>query len=138
MNGHAVHAASHPFTELLAASPSNGDVEEWGTGASGVNSTSADPASPVVSSGGGGAGPLYMPMPHLMGAPAYARPPRIVTETPRPLDPDDLPIEAMRSPEDEALLSGAYQPADDGEPTIKPSSQGGLRAVASRLFGSGD
>jgi hypothetical protein len=52
-------------------------------------------------------------------------------------DPDDLPIEAMRSPEDEALLSGAYEHVDDDAPTIKPSSQGGLRAVASRLFGSG-
>ncbi|MET1232877.1 MAG: hypothetical protein ABWY52_08525 [Candidatus Limnocylindrales bacterium] len=134
MNGHAVRTASHPFTELLAASPLGPDVEVTAT--SGPSSTSAEPPPPVVSSGGGGSAPLYMPMPHLMGAPAYARPPRIVAETPRPLDPDDLPIEAMRSPEDEALLSGTYQPLDDDTPTIKPSSQGGLRAVASRLFGS--
>jgi hypothetical protein len=34
-------------------------------------------------------------MPKLMGAPAYARPPRPVDETPRPLTRDDLPIEAQ-------------------------------------------
>lgn len=101
----------------------------------------ASPA-PVSSGGGGGGGgggfSRHMAMPQLMGAPAYARPPRIVAETPRPLDPDDLPIEAMRGPEDEARLSGSYQqPAGDMAPTITPSSQGGLRAVASRLFGSG-
>jgi hypothetical protein len=77
-------------------------------------------------------------MPQLLGAPAYARPPRVVAESPRPLDPDDLPIEAMRSPEDHALLSATYQqPGDDAQATIQPSSQGGLRAVASRLFGVG-
>jgi hypothetical protein len=94
-------------------------------------------ASPVSGSGGGGSS-RHMAMPQLLGAPAYARPPRIVAETPRPLDPDDLPIEAMRSPEDEALLSGVTdRSASDPPPTIRPSSQGGLRAVASRLFGSG-
>lgn len=97
-------------------------------------------ASPApVSGGGGGGSSRHMAMPQLMGAPAYARPPRRVDETPRPLDPDDLPIEAMRSPEDEALLSATYQqPAGEPQPTLKPSSQGGLRAVASRLFGSGN
>ena len=95
-------------------------------------------ASAATSSGGGGGSSRHMAMPQLMGAPAYARPPRIVEETPRPLDLDDLPIEAMRSPEDEALLSAVYQPfAGDPPPTLEPSSKGGLRAVASRLFGSG-
>jgi hypothetical protein len=136
MNGHAVRTASHPFTEILAASPLGPEVEATGTATPGASSPPASSASPGVSSGGGGSAPLYMPMPHLMGAPAYARPPRIVAESPRPPDPDDLPIEAMRSPEDEALLAGTYQPVDDGTPTITPSSQGGLRAVASRLFGS--
>jgi len=91
------------------------------------------------SSGGGGGGTVrFMAMPQLMGAPAYARPPRIVEETPRPLDPDDLPIAAMRSPEDEALLSGVYELTNvEPEPTLQPSSQGGLRGIASRLFGSG-
>jgi len=92
-------------------------------------------AGPSVPGGGGSS--RYMAMPQLMGAPAYARPPRIVAETPRPLDPDDLPIEALRSPEDEALLLAAYHPTDDQPPSLTPSSQGGLRAVAARLFGSG-
>ena len=88
--------------------------------------------------GGGGASSRFMAMPQLLGAPAYARPPRIVAESPRPLDPDDLPIEALRSAEDEALLSSAHQrPSDDAQAMLQPSSQGGLRAVASRLFGSG-
>ena len=95
-------------------------------------------SGPQPTGGGGGGTVRYMAMPQLMGAPAYARPPRIVDETPRPLDPDDLPIAAMRSPEDEALLSGIYQQVTvEPEPTLAPSSQGGLRAVAARLFGSG-
>jgi hypothetical protein len=97
-------------------------------------------ADQYVASGGGGGGgsSRFMGMPQLMGAPAYARPPRMVAETPRPLDPDDLPIASMRSPEDEALLMAVYQqPAGDSQPTLEPSSKGGLRSVAARLFGSG-
>ena len=48
----------------------------------------------------------HMAMPKLMGQPAYARPPRpLAVETPRPLDPDDLPIEAFRSEEDQQLAA---------------------------------
>ena len=89
--------------------------------------------------GGGGGSITYMPMPQLMGAPAYARPPRIVEAAPRPFDPDDLPLEAERTPEDVAYLTDVIGigPTVD-EPTITPSSQGGLRGVASRLFRAAD
>ena len=122
-------AHSDPFVEGLAPLP---DVDEMPGGQPTWN-----PAPPPTSDGGGGGGGgRFMAMPQLMGAPAYARPPRLVAESPRPLDPDDLPIQALRSPEEEALLSGVYQEVEEA-PTLTPSSQGGLRAVASRLFGSG-
>lgn len=38
----------------------------------------------------------HIALPKLYGAPAYARPPRIVEPQPRPFDPDDLPLEAFR------------------------------------------
>ena len=47
----------------------------------------------------------HFAMPKLMGAPAYARPARLVEATPRPLDPDDLPLEAHRTPEEHELAS---------------------------------
>lgn len=44
-------------------------------------------------------------MPKLYGAPAYARPPMAaVNPSERPFDPDELPIEAERSPEEKELL----------------------------------
>jgi hypothetical protein len=42
-------------------------------------------------------------MPTLVGAPAYARPPRTAELQPRPLDPDDLPLEAERTPEEQEI-----------------------------------
>lgn len=39
----------------------------------------------------------YFALPTLRGAPAYARPPRVVPETERPFDPDDLPLAAERA-----------------------------------------
>ena len=135
-NGHApAHAASDPPAE--PAPPDPLEVAEAPPGDASQDVPMTADMQPV-GGGGGGSAARYMAMPHLMGAPAYARPPRIVMESPRPLDPDDLPIAAMRSAEDEMLLSGVYQqPVDDSEPTLQPSSQGGLRGIASRLLGSG-
>ena len=45
----------------------------------------------------------HIALPQLRGQPAYARPPRLVDETPRPLDPDDLPIVAMMTDEERVL-----------------------------------
>jgi hypothetical protein len=138
-NSHAASAAvSDPFDGRMHLPPPATAGEPDGSGMTSADGGVMASPTPVTSNRGSGGSSHHMAMPQLLGAPAYARPPRIVAETPRPLDPDDLPIEAMRSPEDEARLSGAYQqPAGDPPPTIKPSSQGGLRAVASRLFGSG-
>jgi hypothetical protein len=44
-------------------------------------------------------------LPKLYGAPAYARPPRMLLMTAeRPFDPDDLPIEAEQTVEDRELV----------------------------------
>jgi hypothetical protein len=138
-NGYAVPAsASDPFTERLADTGPDGSGDVVLSAAPAIGHETTTGGASVGGGGGGGGSWHHMAMPQLLGAPAYARPPRLVAESPRPLDPDDLPIQAMRSPEDEALLAAVYQPSrDDAQPTIQPSSQGGLRAVASRLFGSG-
>ena len=53
----------------------------------------------------------HVAMPKLMGAPAYARPPRQAEVLPRPVDPDDLPLEAERTPEEQEI-AGAIGPVD--------------------------
>ena len=47
----------------------------------------------------------HVALPKLYGAPAYARPPRVYDPQDRPIDPDDLPIEAFRTEEDRELLA---------------------------------
>jgi hypothetical protein len=42
----------------------------------------------------------HVALPKLYGAPAYARPVPIVAVTPRPFDPDDLPLEAEQNDEE--------------------------------------
>jgi hypothetical protein len=44
--------------------------------------------------------PTHTTMPQLLGLPAYARPPRTSAPAPRPLDPDELPLEAYWSDAD--------------------------------------
>ncbi|GIW20775.1 MAG: hypothetical protein KatS3mg065_1071 [Chloroflexota bacterium] len=54
----------------------------------------------------------HVALPKLYGAPAYARPPRpVVARTPRPFDPDDLPLEAFMTPEERALKEAALRGA---------------------------
>ena len=45
----------------------------------------------------------HIALPKLYGAPAYARPAAPVATTPRPFDPDDLPIEAVQTDEEREL-----------------------------------
>ena len=47
----------------------------------------------------------HVALPKLYGAPAYARSAPVVAETPRPLDPDDLPIDAIQTPEERELVA---------------------------------
>lgn len=48
----------------------------------------------------------HVALPKLYGAPAYARPAPVVATTPRPFDPDDLPIEAFQTEDERELASG--------------------------------
>ncbi len=98
----------------------------------------------------------HVALPQLYGAPAYARPVIEVEEAPRPFDPDDLPIEAIMTPEERDLaaslparsylpgggqLSGqkAAYPATpaDKRPTLHPKPLS-LRALAGRILGGGE
>ncbi len=93
----------------------------------------------------------HVALPRLYGAPAYARPPRPAAVTERPFDPDDLPIEAVRTDEDHEIAAalpahafapggsarGAAQGAGDTEPVLRPRPLS-LRALAGRLRGPAD
>jgi hypothetical protein len=91
----------------------------------------------------------HVALPKLYGAPAYARPPRAVADTEKPFDPDDLPIEAVRSDEERELIATlpaeAFAPGGTTRrggavvdaPTLSPRPLS-LRALAGRLRGQGD
>jgi hypothetical protein len=93
----------------------------------------------------------YVALPKLFGAPAYARPPVTVALSPRPFDPDQLPLEieqagagswlawqfparayaSVGGPGNEGTWAGGTSP---GEIRPRPFS---LRAIAGRLLGGG-
>ena len=91
----------------------------------------------------------HVALPKLYGAPAYARPPRPAAEVQRPLDPDDLPIEAVMTDEERELAAslpaGAYAlgnghgdgSASHPEPSLLPRPLS-LRALAGRILGQAD
>jgi hypothetical protein len=60
-------------------------------------------------------------MPRLVGAPAYARPPRPVVID-RPFDPDDLPLEAHRTASDRAFIAALQAPSHDGDAPAEEKS----------------
>ena len=68
----------------------------------------------------------HVALPRLYGAPAYARPSAPVAHTPRPLDPDDLPIAAFMTDEEMDLL--AHLPPSNGRVPATPG--GGLATAA--------
>ena len=93
----------------------------------------------------------HVALPKLYGAPAYARPSHPIEETPRPLDPDDLPIEAFRTSEEQELAEAlpayafvaggaqatgqhaAYPATRDGHgPQLRPKPLS-LRAITGRF-----
>ena len=87
-------------------------------------------------------------LPKLYGAPAYARPPALVPPTPRPFDPDQLPLQVFQTEEERryADLLPAHRYAagasGSGGDTSSARSGGGLRpkiftlrGIAGRLFG---
>jgi hypothetical protein len=87
----------------------------------------------------------HIALPKLYGAPAYARPATVADNTPRPFDPDDLPIEAVQTDEERELAASlpahAYAPGgahaherrthDEPRLTARPLS---LRSLAGRLL----
>jgi hypothetical protein len=95
----------------------------------------------------------HVALPHLYGAPAYARPPRPAPETDRPFDPDDLPIETEQTPEErylaETLPARSYAPGGgypSGQRGAHPATPSGtepelnprplsLKALAGRILG---
>ena len=93
----------------------------------------------------------HIALPKLYGAPAYSRPAAPVAVTPRPFDPDDLPLVAHQNEDElEANASinarayaadGALSFGDDGGSSstgashLQPRSLS-LRAIAGRLIRS--
>lgn len=90
----------------------------------------------------------HVALPKLYGAPAYARPAPVVEETPRPFDPDDLPIEAYQTEEERELAAslparawapGGTPPNGHGrgnghEPSLTPKPLS-LRRIAGKFLG---
>ena len=91
----------------------------------------------------------HIALPKLYGAPAYGRPPRPTADLDRPFDPDELPLEAHRTDEEqefvETLPASAYAPGgislrrnghgDTGTSTgLRPRSFS-LRGIAGRFLG---
>ncbi|HXR26970.1 MAG TPA: hypothetical protein VN771_03840 [Candidatus Baltobacteraceae bacterium] len=138
-------AAAQPSTRRRPALPTRGRKAAAANGASAEAAGAAnaqatrEPISWIEMTQPAASVP-HVAMPKLMGQPAYARPPRpLAVESPRPLDPDDLPIEAFRSEEDQRLAAqlARHGPVhDNGQgATLRPSSTGGLRGIAGRLLG---
>lgn len=93
----------------------------------------------------------HVALPKLYGAPAYARPAPVVDHTPRPFDPDDLPIAAVQTDEEREIAATlpAHAYAPGGAPTVRETRDGhgaepklnprplSLRALAGRILGQG-
>ena len=89
---------------------------------------------------------VHIALPRLYGAPAYARPAIQMFQTPRPVNPDDLPIVALMTDEDMEILAlvpamGDRVPATPAggvatmAPVVEPdrSRAFSLRSVADRI-----
>lgn len=78
----------------------------------------------------------HVAYPKLFGAPAYARPPRPALPENRPLDPDDLPLEAHRTPEEQSLISsGGALPDEPAQSPHEAAPDRGLVGSALRALG---
>lgn len=94
----------------------------------------------------------HIALPKLFGAPAYARPAPVAALTPRPFDPDDLPIEAVQTDEEREIASSlpAYAYAPGGSPVRSDRKNGrrdepslnprplSLKTLAGRILGHAD
>jgi hypothetical protein len=92
----------------------------------------------------------HVALPKLYGAPAYARPPRPAEDTPKPFDPDDMPIAALQTQDErvfvDSLPARAYAPGGGVILAEAPRERGHtperlngrpfrIRALAGRLLG---
>ena len=83
----------------------------------------------------------HVALPKLYGAPAYTPPVHRPPVTPRPFDPDDLPIAAVQSVEERDLAASAPdafgngQHAADDAPSLRPRPFS-LRTFAGRILGN--
>lgn len=87
----------------------------------------------------------HVALPKLYGAPAYGRPRRPAEPIERPVDPDELPLEAFATEEEREVLSDLRQQPYTALP-IRPEPEGPepqpqarprpflLRALAGRLL----
>ena len=79
----------------------------------------------------------HVALPKLYGAPAYARPAAPVDVTPRPLDPDDLPIEAFQTDDEReyaaSLPARSWTAVGDFAPGNRDRSTDGTHATAADL-----
>jgi hypothetical protein len=67
-------------------------------------------------------------LPKLVGGPRYARPPIVgVAQTPRPPDPDELPLVSERTPEDHALAQELG--IEPSPPSLPAANEGAGRAL---------
>ena len=85
----------------------------------------------------------HVALPKLYGQPAYARPPRVVEDQPRPFDPDELPLEVEMSDEERMVAenlngqpytNGGLEPqvnGHDGSLSPRPLR---LKKIASRIL----
>jgi len=93
----------------------------------------------------------HVALPKLYGAPAYSRPAAPVAVTPRPFDPDDLPIVANQSDDEREISSSISARAYAADGSLRADSDGSgsstganrlqprslsLRAIAGRLISS--
>lgn len=65
----------------------------------------------------------HVALPKLYGAPAYARPPKLATETPRPFDPDEMPLavyQAEEQHEDAPAFMGQATSGDGADELLRP------------------
>ena len=90
----------------------------------------------------------HVALPKLYGQPAYARPPRPVDLTPKPFDPDELPLQGYMTEEERMIASasrangyltvdarhGSRESASDHRDSLaaRPFR---LRSLAGRLLG---
>jgi hypothetical protein len=75
----------------------------------------------------------HVALPALVGAPAYSRPPRPVSPTPRPVDLDDLPLEAEMTEDERRMLAEAGWSVPLALPSALPTRD----MVAARRVASG-